>query len=370
MNADGSGAARLTDDPADDLLPSWSPDGSRVAFVSVRDGNLDIYAMNADGSGAARLTDNPADDLSPSWSPDGSRVAFASNRDGDFKIYAMNADGSGAERLADGSGGENSPSWGPAAAAAEADTAADTPTPQPSEPPTPTLAPDAPTPTPQPSETPTPAPDAPTATPQPPQDCQIRQGMQARLQSVRDTITENQDGHVEVSFRNPVVNDCVVDAELRVSIPTNIIISSKDGGSGTAGTLNLVVSDIKPNLERSVSMDFKCLARGNYTINFSGSYWPSGDKGSFQPITLQQGLTCEEPSGSQVFPTPPPDAVASVQETATTSSAASSAAAPPPASLNSGGADSPNTQWLLIGGVGLAFALIVIVAIVALGRRG
>ena len=185
-----------------------------------------------------------------------------------------------------------------------------------------------------------------------------------------DTITENKDGHVEVSFRNPAVNDCVVDAELRVTIPTNIIISSKDGGSGTAGTLNLVVNDIKPNLERSVSMDFKCLLKGDYTINFSGSYWPSGDKGSFQPITLQQGLTCEEPSGSQVFPTPPPAAVASVQETAATSSA-SAASAPPPPSLNSGGGDSTAVpQWLLIGGVGLAFALIVIVAIVALGRRG
>ena len=116
-------------------------------------------------------------------------------------------------------------------------------------------------------------------------------------------------------------------------------------------------------------MDFKCLERGDYTINFSGSYWPSGDKGSFQPITLQQGLTCEEPSGSQVFPTPPPDAVASVQETAATTTTAS-AAAPPAPSLNSGGGGSPNTQWLLIGGVGLAFALIVIVAIVAMGRRG
>lgn len=171
-----------------------------------------------------------------------------------------------------------------------------------------------------------------------------------------DTITRDQDGHVEVSFRNPAVNDCAVDADLRVSVPTNIIVSSKDGGSGTAGTLNLVVADIRPGLERSISMDFKCLAVGDYTINFSGSYWPSGDKGRFQPITLQQGLTCEAVS---VTPTPPPPVSTPVQETPP----------PPPTPPNeNGGTSDPN--WLLIAGGGLVFALIVIVAIVALGRKG
>ena len=68
MNADGSGQTRLTDNPADDGRPIWSPDGSRIAFASDRDGNWEIYVMNADGSGQTRLTDNPAWDFSPSWS--------------------------------------------------------------------------------------------------------------------------------------------------------------------------------------------------------------------------------------------------------------------------------------------------------------
>jgi hypothetical protein len=69
MNADGSGVTRLTNNPADDVVPSWSPDGRRIAFESDRDGNLEIYVMNADGSGQTNLTNNPADDVVPSWSP-------------------------------------------------------------------------------------------------------------------------------------------------------------------------------------------------------------------------------------------------------------------------------------------------------------
>src|SRR5215211_1632578 len=52
------------------------PNG-QIAFVSLRDGNDEIYVMNADGSGQTRLTDDPANNLSPSWSPDGERIAFS-----------------------------------------------------------------------------------------------------------------------------------------------------------------------------------------------------------------------------------------------------------------------------------------------------
>src|SRR5947207_9164140 len=76
MNADGSGAVDLTNDPASDTSPSWSPDGARIAFTTNRDGNNEVYVMNADGSGAVDLTNDPASDTSPSWSPDGTRVAF------------------------------------------------------------------------------------------------------------------------------------------------------------------------------------------------------------------------------------------------------------------------------------------------------
>ncbi len=70
MNADGSNPIRLTDNPAHHgFFPSWSPDGTRIAFTSSRDGNDEIYVMNADGSNQTRLTNSPAFDFEPSWSP-------------------------------------------------------------------------------------------------------------------------------------------------------------------------------------------------------------------------------------------------------------------------------------------------------------
>ena len=79
---------------ADVQTPAWSPDGRKLAFVSRRDGNSEIYVMNADGSAQENLTRQPANDSQPSWSPDGRKIAFVSRRDGNSEIYVMNADGS------------------------------------------------------------------------------------------------------------------------------------------------------------------------------------------------------------------------------------------------------------------------------------
>ena len=57
-------------------IPTTPAAGNRIAFESVRDGNGEIYVMDADGSNQTRLTNNPADDWLPAWSPDGSRIAF------------------------------------------------------------------------------------------------------------------------------------------------------------------------------------------------------------------------------------------------------------------------------------------------------
>ena len=75
VHSDGAGFRRLTDTSGDDTMPAFSPDGSRIAFVSERDGNKEIYVMHADGSNQRRLTDFVGDDSQPCWSS-GDEIIF------------------------------------------------------------------------------------------------------------------------------------------------------------------------------------------------------------------------------------------------------------------------------------------------------
>ena len=65
----------------DDVEPSGPPSG-RIAFTSDRDDNQEIYVMSADGTGQTNLTNDPAADDQAWWSPEGERIAFVSLRDG------------------------------------------------------------------------------------------------------------------------------------------------------------------------------------------------------------------------------------------------------------------------------------------------
>ena len=99
MESNGNRQTRLVTDLAADYEPVLSPGGDRVAFVSNRDGNDEIYVLELSSGAIARLTDSPTFDFDPAWSPDGSRLAFSSDRSGETEIYVMNADGSEPRRL-------------------------------------------------------------------------------------------------------------------------------------------------------------------------------------------------------------------------------------------------------------------------------
>lgn len=93
--------------------PAWSPDGKRIAMVLSKDANSEIYIMNADGSNKQRLTNDPAVDSSPSFSPDGRQIAFVSERGGNPQIYVMDSTGGGARRVSLQGGKSYDPSWSP-----------------------------------------------------------------------------------------------------------------------------------------------------------------------------------------------------------------------------------------------------------------
>ncbi|HKP71847.1 MAG TPA: hypothetical protein VJT82_02850, partial [Pyrinomonadaceae bacterium] len=85
----------------------------KIAFVSSRDGNQEVYVMNSDGSNQTNITNNGTYDSDPSWSPDGQKIAFTSDRDGQYHIYVMNADGTGVTQLTSGIDVDQEPSWSP-----------------------------------------------------------------------------------------------------------------------------------------------------------------------------------------------------------------------------------------------------------------
>jgi Tol biopolymer transport system component len=120
MNADGTNVRQLTSNGDFDSAPSWSPDGQRILFERAPAGTFtpgteaqekDIYVMNADGTNVRRLTDSPGLDEGPEFSPDGTKIAFSSARDGQQEIYIMDADGSNPRRLTDNPARDESPDW-------------------------------------------------------------------------------------------------------------------------------------------------------------------------------------------------------------------------------------------------------------------
>jgi TolB protein len=116
MNADGSGKIRLTNQAGVDTEPSLSPDGSKVIFLSTRDGNAEIYRVDVTGSDLMRLTTSvgaSSFDGRAVWSPDGSKIGFISDRSGASEVYVMNPDGSTPIRLTTYSGLKEQLAWSP-----------------------------------------------------------------------------------------------------------------------------------------------------------------------------------------------------------------------------------------------------------------
>jgi len=104
----------LTNTPRAVSKPAWSPDGTRLAFTcEVDSGNSDICVINANGTGFTRLTSDPGQDAGPAWKPDGSRIAFATTRyAGAYELASMTPDGGDVTRLSPATAASD-PAWKP-----------------------------------------------------------------------------------------------------------------------------------------------------------------------------------------------------------------------------------------------------------------
>ena len=96
------------------FLPAFSPDGTRIAFMTNRDGNMEIYSVNRDGSNLRRVTRHPGNDSTPTWSPAGNQIAFTSDRSGSPQMYIVDADGMGQPRRITNESWADRATWSPA----------------------------------------------------------------------------------------------------------------------------------------------------------------------------------------------------------------------------------------------------------------
>ncbi|MGQ0539589.1 MAG: TolB family protein [Gemmatimonadaceae bacterium] len=133
VERDGSDLRRLTNFNVYTAESVVSPDGKRVVFTSLKDGDLDIYVMHLDGSGLRRLTTTPGYDGGAWWSPDGSKIAYRAHHPADsselaqyrdllkqglvrpsrVELFVMNADGTGQRQITRLGGANFGPSWTP-----------------------------------------------------------------------------------------------------------------------------------------------------------------------------------------------------------------------------------------------------------------
>lgn len=121
IDVEGGEPRQLTDNGICDGAPFWSPAGTRIAYSSAADCSAvrrEIYVIDPDGGNPRNLTQHDADDMSGSWSPDSRQIVFASDRDGDYELYVLDVaeaeQGSGSVRqLTDNDAGDMMPAWSP-----------------------------------------------------------------------------------------------------------------------------------------------------------------------------------------------------------------------------------------------------------------
>ena len=110
----GSGSQTLVSENANPTLaPRWSPDGRSVLYSMAVAGNTDIYRVPVTGGRSVRLTDTPGIDIAGSYSPDGSKIVFESDRSGSQQCYVMDADGKNQRRISFFGGRCATPEWSP-----------------------------------------------------------------------------------------------------------------------------------------------------------------------------------------------------------------------------------------------------------------
>ena len=113
MNEDGSNLTRLTKSKNEEMMPNWSPDGGKILYVMVKGRKHEIWVMDNNGGNPTRVSDDCNITFPPTWSPDGSKILFSVFDKSKNALFTVNADGSDRTRLTEKDIDGSYPSWSP-----------------------------------------------------------------------------------------------------------------------------------------------------------------------------------------------------------------------------------------------------------------
>ena len=111
ISSGGGTPVQITTDPGNDTHPTWSPDGSQIAFLSNRSGNNDLWIIPSTGGVATQLTTDPGSDGGADWSPDGKLIAFQSGRNGNNDLFLVPVSGGPEVQITFDGASESQPDW-------------------------------------------------------------------------------------------------------------------------------------------------------------------------------------------------------------------------------------------------------------------
>jgi len=124
-----------------------------------------------------------------------------------------------------------------------------------------------------------------------PTEAKFRVGPTVTLRPVNDVVDKAQDGLVELYMNNPSVNDVTLTADVQISVPSGIHVYGEGFGYGSAAGTVAGKFEVPPGTVRTIHINIKSEKTGDFTVHFTGLYWPGDDKDAFQQISLTHPFT-------------------------------------------------------------------------------